>query len=116
MNAQHSQAARRYACNRCEATIFFSNKKPFNDDGTAHRCTGRPPEPPPATQNQTAVLFAMGAMNAIITAQIQAGGVDYIHHMNFHDVADAAWQAAAAMVGAERNHRHEFATGAGSSL
>lgn len=99
-----------HSCNRCKADIKFSNRKPFNMDGTPHRCMAGSAtrEPPKATDNQQAVLFAMAAMNAIISGQIQAGGVDHVHRMNFHDVADAAWQAAAAMISAEKNYREDF--------
>jgi hypothetical protein len=104
-----------YSCNRCSASIYFAKRKPFNEDGTPHRCICKPQAQPPATSNQTAVLFAMGAMNAIIGAQIKVGGIDHIHHMNFYDVADASWQMAAAMVKAEANYRDEFAKATGGA-
>lgn len=98
-----------YTCNFCKEQITFSNRKPYNTNGTPHRCKGngkateKEPEIP-----QQATLYAMAAMGAIISAQIQKGGIDHIHHMNFYDVADAAWQAASAMVKGEKNYRHEF--------
>lgn len=101
---------RPYTCNFCKKPISFSNRKPFNSDGSPHKCKGKQDNEPEAkaTDNTAATLFAMSAMNAIITAQIQKFGGDYVHHMNFHDVADASWQAASAMVNAEKNYRHEF--------
>lgn len=95
-----------YKCNRCRHPITFKNKKPFNQDGTAHRCIAKSQsetDPPPQ-----AAMFAMAAMNAIINGQIQAGGVDFIHRMNFYDVADSAWQVAAAMVKREKDYRDEI--------
>lgn len=105
---------RDYACNHCSAPITFVNRRPMNIDGTPHRCLGRnakqqsPVPIPSALDNSAAVLFAMSAMNAIIQGQIQAGGIDHIHHMNFYDVADASWRMASAMVSAEKNYRDEF--------
>lgn len=100
-----------YQCYRCRYPITFTNKKPFNEDGTPHRCIANshksPKQPiPPAPHEAT--LYALAAMNAIINGQIQAGGVDFIHHMHFGDVADAAWRMAAEMARAERQHRDEF--------
>ncbi|HEX5362358.1 MAG TPA: hypothetical protein VFW49_14930 [Fluviicoccus sp.] len=100
--------SRGYVCKFCQQPITFSNRKPYNKDGTPHRCK-RTEKADATTESQPqAALFAMAAMNAIINASIQAGGVDYIHHMNFYDVADAAWRMAAAMVNSEKNHRSEF--------
>lgn len=100
----------KYECKFCRANIKFSQRKAFNLDGTPHRCNPgqRGSEAADSAETPPAALFAMAAMNAIISAQIQKGGIDHIHHMNFHDVADAAWQAAAAMVSAEKNYRDEF--------
>lgn len=95
-----------YTCHSCKAPIDFKDRKPINKDGTPHRCgSKRQAEPEQASQ---AALFAMAAMNAIVNAQIQAGGVDHIHHMNFYDVADAAWRLSAAMVKRECEFRHEM--------
>lgn len=112
--SSHAVKPRAYKCNNCHQPITFSNRKPFNVDGTPHRCMGknaRPGkvEPEKATDNHAATLFALSAMNAIINSQIQAFGGDHIHRMNFHDVADASWQAAVAMLRAERNYRDEIA-------
>lgn len=96
-----------YTCHSCKAPIGFKDRKPINKDGTPHRCgQNRPAEPKPDTTQAT--LFAMAAMNAIVSAQIQAGGVDHIHHMNFYDVADAAWRLAAAMTKREGEYRNEI--------
>lgn len=95
-----------YQCKNCQGQIFFKAKKAFNKDGSPHLCLGKKPENRLAPQE--AVLYAMAAMNAIVNAQIQAGGVDFIHHMNFYDVADAAWRLASAMHSSEKNFRGEF--------
>src|SRR5690606_27926811 len=72
-----------FPCRFCGSTINFNNRKPFNVDGSPHRCMRREDSaPPPAGQEAT--LYAMAAMNAIINGQIQSGGVDHIHRMNFH--------------------------------
>lgn len=96
---------RQYTCNFCRQPINFSNRKPFNKDGSPHRCksgaAANEKQSPQGGQPQ-ATLFAMAAMNAIINAQIQVGGVDYIHAMNFYDIADASWRVAAAMVSKEK--------------
>lgn len=96
---------RQYTCNFCRQPINFSNRKPFNKDGSPHRCksgaTANKNESPQTEQPQ-ATLFAMAAMNAFINAQIQVGGIDFIHHMNFYDIADASWRVAAAMVSKEK--------------
>jgi|GEM_PF-2550984 len=101
-----------YKCRFCKSEISFKNRKPLNPDGTAHHCKAYRAEkqaPAPAVPaDPQPMLYALAAMNAIIGGQIQAGGVNFIHSMNFHDVADAAWQVAAAMVSAEKNHRDEF--------
>lgn len=106
-----SYKPRSYSCNFCKAPISFSSRKPFNPDGTQHRCKSKgqeqQPDPKPSENPQVA-LYVMSAMNAIISGQIQKFGGDYIHHMNFNDVADASWRAAAAMVKAEENYRYEF--------
>jgi len=96
---------RQYTCNFCHEPINFSNRKPINKDGSPHRCKARVPgDKSQAAQSEQpqATLFAMAAMNAIINAQIQAGGVDFIHAMNFYDIADASWRVAAAMVSKEK--------------
>lgn len=103
--------AKAYTCNFCKAPINFNQRKAFNKDGTPHRCRTadgalKAQEPQPADQQAT--LFAMAAMNAIINASIQSGGVDYIHSMNFYDVADASWRVAAAMVSKEQSFRDEY--------
>lgn len=101
-----------YKCRYCDAPISFKNRKPFNSDGSAHRCRAESNAKAPADKaDLQAVLFATGAMSAIISGQIQAAGVDHIHHMNFYDVADAAWRVAAAMVSRERVYREELADG-----
>jgi len=97
-----------YECRFCGKPITFVQRKAYEPGGGLHRCQrdakagqhshdSKPPE--------QATLFAMAAMNAIINGQIQAGGVDFIHSMNFHDVADAAWRIAAAMVHGEKNYQ-----------
>lgn len=96
-----------YSCNFCKSPIKFNQRKPFNLDGTPHRCKSSA-EPHKEAMPQQAMLFAMAAMNAIISGSIQSGGVDFIHHMNFYDVADAAWQASAAMVKREEDYRDEI--------
>jgi hypothetical protein len=97
-----------YTCNFCQQPIVFNQRKPFNKDGTPHRCrSGQQPQEAKETPQQ-ATLFAMAAMNAIINASIQVGGVDFIHSMNFYDVADASWRAAAAMVSREKAYSDEF--------
>lgn len=102
---------RQYTCNFCREPINFSNRKPLNKDGSPHRCKSRASAEKEQAQPQ-ASLFAMAAMNAIINAQIQAGGVDYIHTMNFYDIADAAWRVAAAMVSKEKAFADECKWGA----
>jgi len=100
-------APKKYTCHSCKAPINFKDRKPINKDGTPHRCLQkRAAEPEPVAPQ--AALFAMAAMNAIVSAQIQAGGVDHIHHMNFYDVADASWRLAAAMTKREREYRNEI--------
>lgn len=95
-----------YRCKSCNGGIKFSGGKAFNHvDGTPHRCYKKK-EAPPVPQDGT--LFALGAMNAIVNAQIQAGGVDFIHRMNFYDVADSAWRLAAAMHKKEKEFREDF--------
>lgn len=96
-----------YTCNFCKQPIKFSQRKAFNKDGTPHRCKSAQTAETKATP-ETATLFAMAAMNAIINASIQAAGVDYIHSMNFYDVADAAWKVSAAMIRKEEEYRDEF--------
>ena len=100
-----------YTCNFCREPITFNQRKALNKDGTPHRCktTGR--AHPSAEANTQATLYAMAAMNAIISGSIHSGGVDHIHRMNFYDVADAAWQCAAAMVKSERNYRDDITQG-----
>lgn len=100
-----------YQCKFCRSEITFKQRKPFNPDGTPHRCKSGGVQGSSMEEKETppqAVLFAMSAMNAIVNASIQAGGVDYIHHMNFYDVADASWRLAAAMVSSEKQFRREF--------
>lgn len=94
-----------YKCNFCGKSIKFSNRKALNLDGSPHKCKTANQQKSDTTQ---ATLFAMAAMNAIISGQIQSAGVNHIHQMNFHDVADAAWQAAAAMISAEQNYIDEI--------
>lgn len=110
----NSPRQRQYTCNFCHEPINFRNRKPFNNDGSPHRCKARSPadkgqlhqgEQPQAT------LFAMAAMNAIINAQIQVGGIDHIHAMNFYDIADASWRVAAAMVSKEKVYAEEYKYG-----
>jgi len=105
---KYASTPKSFTCRFCGSAISFNNRKPFNVDGSPHRCMRREDSAPPSV-SQEATLYAMAAMNAIISGQIQSGGVDHIHRMNFHDVADAAWQVAVAMVKAEENHRHELA-------
>lgn len=100
-----------YKCNHCSNPITFKQRKPFNQDGTPHRCLGRNApnrEQPPLTENGAVTLFAMGAMQAIVQGQIAAGGVDFIHHMNFYDVADAAWRLAVTMKNKEKEYRGDI--------
>ena len=100
-----------YKCNHCSVSITFRQRKPFNQDGTPHRCLGRNApkrDQPPLTENGAVTLFAMGAMQAIIQGQIAAGGVDFIHHMNFYDVADAAWRLAVTMKNKEKEYRDDI--------
>lgn len=98
-----------YTCNRCQKPIIFNGDRiPRNPDGTKHKCGGSSKPQPAQPAPQEATLYALAAMNAIINGQIQAGGIDFIHHMHFGDVADAAWRMAAEMARAEIQHRDEF--------
>lgn len=102
---------RSYKCNHCAKPIDFRQRKPFNQDGTPHRCLGRntqPQDAAPLTKDGAVTLFAMGAMQAIIQGQIAASGVDFIHHMNFYDVADAAWRVAVTMMNKEKEFRDDI--------
>lgn len=106
------QPKRQYACNFCKQPITFNQRKAYNKDGTPHRCQrGKPAEEQPQEPQTQATLFAMAAMNAIINASIQSAGVDYIHSMNFYDVADASWRVASAMVAKEKAYSDEFRKG-----
>lgn len=97
-----------YKCKFCQETIKFQNRKALNPNGTPHRCRADGKGSEYDSVAHQANLFALGAMNAIMSAQIKVGGVDFIHHMNFQDIADASWQAAAAMISAEKNFRNEI--------
>lgn len=100
-----------YQCTFCQQPIRFKDRIPYNQDGSRHTCKrdgAAPGKAEPAEVPQEAKLYAMAAMNAIISASIQSGGVDFVHKLYFPDVADAAWRAAAAMVEAEKNYRDEF--------
>ncbi len=105
---------KQYTCNFCSQPIDFKHRKAHNKDGSLHKCRSavksgepQPPQPPP----HQATLFALAAMNAIINAQIQAGGVDFIHTMNFYDIADASWRVAAAMISKEKAYADEYRRG-----
>lgn len=97
-----------YKCYKCGLTITFMNRVAYDGNGI-HKCKGKnsqvTKDPEPAPQ---AVLFAMAAMNALIQAQIQHGGIDHMHRMNCHDIADLSWQMAAAMIKGEENYRFEL--------
>jgi len=99
---------KQYKCYHCNALIVFKSKVAHNADGTRHLCKSKKSNESPAPPPQQATLFAMAAMNAIIGAQIQAGGVDEIHRMNFYDIADASWRVARAMVEKEKVFSDEF--------
>lgn len=96
-----------YVCFKCNQKIVFINRKAYNTDDTPHVCSGKQMESKQEVPQQ-ATVFALGAMNAILNAQIQVGGIDSIHHMNFYDIADAAWRVAAAMVSKENEYREEI--------
>lgn len=102
---------RQYTCNFCRQPINFSNRKPVNKDGSPHRCRSGTTTKEKQPAQPQATLFAMAAMNAIINAQIQVGGVDFIHTMNFYDIADASWRVAAAMVSKEKAFAEEYRFG-----
>jgi hypothetical protein len=106
----HAQP-KQYTCNFCRQPINFKNRKAHNKDGSLHRCKSAAPSGVPKLpehDKHQATLFAMAAINAIINASIQSAGVDYIHSMNFYDVADAAWRVSAAMVSKEKAFADEY--------
>lgn len=113
----NSTHQRQHMCNFCRQPINFSNRKPFNKDGSPHRCKSSATankEQPPQYDKPQAAVFALAAMNAIINAQIQVGGIDHIHVMNFYDIADVSWRVAAAMVSKEKAFSEEYRFGSES--